>query len=181
MPRLKSDNSILAIIDVQGNLAHLVHEKEMLHLNIQKLIRCANILRIPILWVEQNPTRLGKTIPEIAALLTTESPIAKMTFSSFKSDIFAKKLASYNRKQIMLAGIETHVCIYQTASDLLEKGYQVHIIVDAVSSRLPGNKQIGLTRMQLEGAVMSSTEMAIFEMLGTAEHAGFKEIIKVLK
>jgi nicotinamidase-related amidase len=181
MPKLELDNSLLAIIDVQGKLAHLVHEKEILHMNLQRLIRSADILKVPILWVEQNPKGLGNTIPEIADLLTPESPIPKMTFSAFRSDSFAKKLATYNRKQILLAGIEAHVCIYQTASDLLEEGYQVHVIVDAVSSRLLSNKHIGLTRMKTEGAIMSSTEMALFELLGTAEHSRFKEIINIMK
>jgi nicotinamidase-related amidase len=181
MSRLTLDNSLLAIVDVQGKLAHLVCDKEILHMNLQRLIQCASILKIPICWVEQNPRGLGATIPEIAELLTAESPIPKMTFSAFKSDTFVNKLAAYNRKQILLAGIETHVCIYQTASDLLEKGYQVHVVVDAVSSRLSSNKQIGLARMKMEGAIMSSTEMAIFELLGTAEHPCFKAIVKILK
>ncbi len=181
MPKLELDNTLLVIIDVQGKLAHLVHDKETLHTNLQKLIRCAHILRIPVLWVEQNPKGLGHTIPEIAGLLSAESPIPKMTFSAVKSESFSNTLATYDRKQILVAGIEAHVCICQTALDLLEKGYQVHIIVDAVSSRLPSNKQIGLARMKLEGAIMSSTEMAIFELLGTAEHVHFRDIVKILK
>jgi nicotinamidase-related amidase len=181
MPKLTLDNSLLSIIDVQGKLAHLVHDKEALHLNLQRLIRSANILQVPILWVEQNPKGLGKTIPEIVDLLPLESPIPKMTFSAFKADAFANKLEAYKRNQILLAGIEAHVCIYQTASDLLEKGYQVHVVADAVSSRLLDNKKVGLSRMKTEGAIITSTEMALFELLGTADHPRFREIVNILK
>jgi hypothetical protein len=179
--RLELNNSLLAVIDVQGKLAHLVHEKESLHLNLQRLIKGATILGIPILWAEQNPAGLGPTIPEIAGLLSTEAPIPKMSFSCVGCKEFAAKLASYQRKQIIVAGIETHVCVFQTVSDLLQQGYEAHVMVDAVSSRLSANKQAGLDRMKTEGAILSSTEMALFELLQTAESARFKEIIKVLK
>jgi len=181
MARLELSNSLLTIIDVQGRLAHLVFEKDMLHANLQKLTKGAHILGIPILCTEQNPAGLGPTIPEIAGLLSTEKPIPKISFSCFKCDEFATKMASYQRKQIIIAGIETHVCVFQTVSDLLQQGYEVHVIVDAVSSRLQINKQIALDRMRTDGATLSSTEMALFELLQTAEGAHFKEILKILK
>ena len=181
MARLELSNSLLTIIDVQGKLAHLVNEKDMLHINLQKLIKGAHILGIPILCAEQNPAGLGPTIPEIAGLLSTEKPIPKMSFSCVKCDEFATKIESYQRKQIMIAGIETHICVFQTVSDLLQQGYEVHVIVDAVSSRLHINKQIALDRMKTEGAIISSTEMALFELLRIAEGARFKEIVKILK
>ncbi|OGJ88057.1 MAG: hydrolase [Candidatus Raymondbacteria bacterium RifOxyA12_full_50_37] len=181
MPGLEPNNSALVIIDVQGKLAHLVHDKETMHANIQRLVKCAAILKVPVLLAEQNPTGLGQTIPEIAQLLPTADPIPKMSFSCYGCEAFIGVLRSYHRKQVLVAGIEAHVCVYQTVSDLLRQKYEVHVLADAVSSRLPQNKQIALDRMKAEGAIISSTEMAVFELLKTAEHAAFREIIKILK
>jgi nicotinamidase-related amidase len=181
MAGLETGNSLLAVIDVQGKLAHLVHEKEMLHKNIQILIKCANILGLPIVWAEQNPQGLGHTIPEIAELLKLQKPVPKMSFSCLGCDAFGQTLESHHRKQVLVTGIEAHVCVFQTVSDLLRKRYDVHVIADAVSSRSAVNKQIGLDRMKTEGAVISSTEMAVFELLKIAEGTSFKEIIKILK
>jgi len=181
MPRLELSRSLLVIIDVQGKLAHLVHEKEILHANLRRLVRCAGVLGMPVLWAEQNPAGLGPTIPEVAELLSTLKPFPKMTFSCVKNDEFEKALVRSGKKQILVAGIEAHVCVYQTVSDLLQQGYEPHVISDAVSSRLESNRKTGLDRMVTEGAVISSTEMAIFELLGTADRKDFREIVKLLK
>ncbi len=124
---------------------------------------------------------LGPTVPEIAELLSDTEPINKASFSCCGDERFISKLNSLDRRQVLLCGIETHVCIYQTAVDLRSKGYEVSVAADAVSSRTLENKQIGLERLRAEGVNVSSTEMALFELLKTAEHPQFKQIAKLVK
>lgn len=171
----------LIIIDVQGKLAHLMYRKEALFENLQKIIKGAQILGIPILWLEQNPEGLGPTIPEVADLLSNTEPISKLSFSSCRNDRFMQALKALNRKEILIAGIETHVCVYQTAVDLVNLGYEVQIVADAVSSRTMENKKIGLQKMRDAGVSLTSTETALFELLKVAEGKQFKEILKVIK
>ena len=171
----------LVVVDVQGKLARLMYDKEVLFKNIQILIKSAKILKIPILWCQQCPDALGPTIPEIAQLLTDSEPIDKSAFSCCGAEQFNIKLNESKRQQVLLCGIETHVCIYQTAADLLRKGFSVDVVADAVSSRTPENKQIAINRMTAEGINISSTEMALFELLRTAEHPQFKQIAKLIE
>ena len=178
---LEIDDSALVVVDVQGKLAELMHDKETLFKNIEILIRSAKILGIPIIWCQQTPTALGATIPRIARLLEGLEPIDKATFSCFAHQPFADKLKSLERPQVILSGIEAHICIYQTAADLLKEGYSVDVIADAVSSRIKKNKKVGLKRIEKIGANVSSTEMALFELLKTAEHPQFKQIVKLVK
>ncbi len=178
---LKSKEALMVIIDVQGKLARLMHESEKLFDGLQRAIKGMRALGVPILWVEQNPKGLGPTVPEISELLPDIKPISKMTFSCLRDEGFAKALKQSGRKQILLTGIETHVCVYQTALDLLDMGYEVEIIVDAVSSRTRENKEIGLQKMRDAGAGITCTETVFFEMLERAEGEKFKRIIKIIK
>lgn len=178
---LEVHNCCLAVIDVQGKLAQLMIDKETLVKNIQILIQAAKILDIPILWCQQVPEALGPTLPEIADLLADSEPVNKACFSCCGAERFSAELGRLGRKQVLLCGIETHVCVYQTALDLLRQGFEVTIIADAVSSRTARNRRIALTRLAAEGAHLSSTEMALFELLKTAKHPHFKEIAKLVK
>jgi nicotinamidase-related amidase len=178
---LEIHNCRLIVVDVQGKLAQLMAGKEALFKNIRILIQAARILDIPILWCQQVPEALGPTVPEIAELLTGIEPIDKASFSCSGQEKFAAQLNSLGREQILLCGIETHVCVYQTAMDLMEGGLDVTIIADAVSSRTEQNRQIALTRLAAEGARISSTEMALFELLKTATHPQFRQIARLVK
>jgi len=178
---LKTENVILLIVDIQGNLAHLMHGKELLFNNVQKLIKGIQVLKIPILWVEQNPQGLGPTIPEIADILSNIQPISKMSFSSCRNDRFVQALKTLNRRQVLIAGIEAHVCVYQTAADLVDLGYEVQVVTDAVSSRNFENREIGLQKMRDSGVSWTSVETALFELLKVAEGEQFREIIKIVK
>ncbi|MCJ7730217.1 MAG: hydrolase [Sedimentisphaerales bacterium] len=171
----------LVVVDVQGRLAQLMYGREALFANIQILIKSAKILDIPIVWCQQVPDSLGPTVPEIAELLNDTEPINKVSFSCCGDERFISKLNSLDRQQVLLCGIETHVCIYQTAVDLHSRGYEVSVAADAVSSRTLENKQIGLERIEAEGASLSSTETVLFELLKTAEHPQFKQIAKLVK
>jgi nicotinamidase-related amidase len=171
----------LTVVDVQGKLAQLMHGREALFKNIQILIQAAKILEIPILWCQQCPDALGPTVPEIAQLLADIEPVNKSAFSCCGDEQFNAGLKELARNQILLCGIETHVCIYQTAVDLLGKDFNVNVIADAVSSRALENKQIALNRLAAEGANITCTEMALFELLQTAEHPKFRQIAKLIK
>jgi len=178
---LDIQNCCLVVVDVQGKLARLMHDKESLFKNIQVLIQAAKILNIPILWCQQCPDALGPTVPQIAELLSGVEPINKASFSCCGCDQFNDKLNELSRQQVLLCGIEAHVCIYQTAADLLSKGFTVEVIADAVSSRTPENKHIAITKMSAEGVNVTTTEMALFELLRTADHPQFKQIAKLIK
>jgi len=178
---LKPDNTALAIIDVQGKLASLMHQREQLYRNLQILIRGIQVLELPIFWLEQYPEGLGPTIHEVAELLADQKPLPKLSFSACGQDEFLEKLRASGRREILLAGIETHVCVYQTARDLLEQDYRVEIVVDATSSRTPENKRVGLDKMAHAGAEMSSVEVALFELLRTADSPRFKEVSRLIK
>jgi len=173
--------SLLVVVDVQGKLAQLMHDKESLFKNIQILVKAAKMLDIPILWCQQCPDSLGPTVTDIAQLLTDYEPINKSSFSCCGEEKFNIRLNESSRQQIILCGIETHVCIFQTALDLQRKGFYVDVIADAVSSRTLENKQIALDRMTVGGINISCTEMALFELLKTAEHPQFKNIAKLIK
>ncbi len=178
---LKQKDCCLVIVDVQGKLAQLMHDKDNLFKNIRILIQSAKILDIPILWCQQVPAALGATVPEIAGLLTDSKPIDKSSFSCCGCEAFNGELENLGRKQVLLCGIETHVCVYQSAVDLLAKDYEVEVIADAVSSRTAENKRIGLNKMAAQGAKISCVETVLFELLRTAEHPQFRQIAKLVK
>jgi len=178
---LDTTKCCLVIVDVQGKLAELMDNKEDVFANIEILIKTAKVLEFGIIWCEQHRRALGPTIPQIAKLLTDKEPIDKFSFSCCGHDEFNEKLKELGPRQVILCGIEAHVCIYQTAMELMERDYEVHIIADAISSRTPANKEIAIRRMEAEGVLLSCTEMALFELLRTAKHPKFKELMKLIK
>ncbi len=178
---LEIQNACLVVVDVQGKLAQLMFDKESLFKNIRILIQAARILDIPILWCQQVPEALGPTVPEVAELLADEEPIDKACFSCCGDERFTAELNALGKEQVLLCGIEAHICIYQTAMDLMEGGLDVTIVADAVSSRTEQNKETALDRLSAEGANISSTEMALFELLKTARHPQFREIARLVK
>ena len=175
------NKTILIIIDVQGKLAGLVHDKEKIYKNISALIKAAQLLSIPIIYTEQVPEKIGKTIPEIADLLTGQKPLIKSSFSCCGNKEFVSKLKALNCKQLVVVGIETHVCVYQTIADLLDLKYEVQVVADAVSSRTLENSKIALKQMRKLGADITSTEMIICELMKTSEHKKFRDVIKLIK
>jgi len=175
------ENTVLIVVDVQEKLAHVMSEKRVLLENLEKIIKGAQILGIPILLTEQNPEELGPTIPEIARLLPNIQPVRKLSFSCCGSNRFMQALKALRRKQVLITGIEIHVCVYQTAVDLLNLEYEVQVVADAVSSRTVENRQIGLAKIRDAGAALTSIETALFELLKVAEGAKFKEILKIVK
>lgn len=175
------DRSVLVLIDVQGKLAELMVRRDDLYRHLDRLIRGAQALQIPILWTEQNPTRMGPTVEPLRTLLHAIAPIPKMSFSCAGEPVFAKALAALNRNQIILAGIETHVCVFQTAADLVRNGNSVVVPADAVSSRSEDNYRVGLERIRTAGATIASVESILFELMRTADHPAFRTILALVK
>jgi len=178
---LTKDNAVLLVIDVQGKLATLMHNQKTLFQNIIRMIRGAKVLNIPIIWTEQLPDKLGKTAPEIKEALKDLKPFVKKTFSCCGDETFMNHLRSLNRKQVIVTGIETHICVYQTVIDLIREGFEVYVVRDAVSSRIEDNYHLGLEKMKDSQAQITSVEMSLFEMLKVAEGDEFKQIIKIVK
>jgi nicotinamidase-related amidase len=178
---LTTDNTALIIIDVQEKLFRVMLHKEALAENLQKIIKGAQVLEIPLLVTEQHPIALGPTIPELKNLLPNIQPISKFSFSCGGEQKFLNKLSALNCKQLLLAGIEAHICVYQTALDLLEKGYEVQVLADCVSSRAEENKKLGLEKIKEAGGSVTSVEISLFELMRVAEGGTFKEISKIVK
>ena len=178
---LETDNTALVIVDVQGRLAQHMADREALFGNLQRMVKGALALELPILWVEQLPGKLGPTIPEVAELLPGHRPIAKSSFSCAQNPEFNAALAQAGRRQLLLVGMEAHVCVYQSAVDLVQASYEVEVVADAVGSRSADNRAAGLRKMQARGVGLSSTEMALFELLGDAGHPAFRDIQALLK
>ena len=178
---LSRNTAVLVIVDIQGNLAQSMFDKENLFANAIKLIKGFKVLNLPIIVTEQTPQKLGQTIPQISAELEGIKPITKETFSCWADVHFREQLEALSRRHIVLLGIESHVCVYQTALDLISKGYNVHLVADTVSSRTKENSDIGLAAMKSAGAQLVSTEMVLFELLRTAADSKAKDIFKIVK
>jgi len=176
---LTREGTILVVIDIQGNLYQAMDDKQFLLTNNRKLIRGALIFDIPVLLTEQN--RIGPTISEIRELLPEATPVVKDSFSCLGEARFMGALQALCPKRIIISGIEAHVCVYQTALDLMGLGYEVYLAADAVSSRTAQNREIAIRRLTNSGAVLMSTEMILFELLKTAADPKAREIFRVVK
>ncbi len=180
---LEADQCALIVVDIQEKLLPPIFQKEQLVKNSQLLIRLAGILKIPILMTTQYAKGLGKTVPEIASLLPEIEAIDKHMFSCFGSDVFCSALKRLpgQRNTVLLCGMESHICVMQTALAALREGYLVHVASDAVSSRTEWNWKLGLERMRAAGAVLSSSEMMMYELLRSSSTPAFKELLPYLK
>ena len=180
---LQAEQCTLLVIDIQEKLLPPIFRKQELVRNSQLLIRAAGILKIPTLMSTQYAKGLGGTVPQIASLLPETQTIDKTMFSCFGSDVFCSVLKRLpgERTTLLLCGMESHICVTQTALAALREGYLVHVASDAVSSRTEWNWKIGLERMRAAGAVLSSTEMMIYELMRASSSAAFKELLPYLK
>jgi len=180
---LEADQCALVVVDIQSKLLPPIFQKEQLVRNSRLLIRAAGILKIPALVSTQYAKGLGGTVPEISSLLPQTEAIDKQLFSCFGSDMFCTMLKRLpgNRNTLLLCGMESHICVMQTALGALREGYLVHVASDAVGSRTEWNWKIGLDRMRAAGAVISSTEMMIYELMRSSGSAAFKELLPYLR
>jgi nicotinamidase-related amidase len=178
---LVSADTVLVAIDFQEKLFPVMDGREKLLRNVVKLIKGAIVLAIPVIITEQYPKGLGPTIPEIKELLPGIKPIEKVCFSCCDNEAFNQSLEALKRKQVLVAGIEAHICVYQTAVALARAGYEVQVVSDGVASREPENKTVALFRMGAAGISPTSTEMALFELLRVAQGDKFKQISSIVK
>lgn len=180
---LEAEQCALIVVDMQEKLLPPIWEKERLVRNVQLLIRLAGILKIPAVVTTQYAKGLGSTVPDIASLLPDTPSIDKLMFSCFGSDVFCSLLKRLpgQRTTVLLCGMETHICVMQTALGALRDGYLVHVASDAVSSRTELNWRIGLDRMRAAGAILSSAEMMIYELLRSSGAPAFRELLPYLK
>lgn len=179
---LHRDRAVLVVIDLQQKLLPAIAEKERVLGAGLLLIRTARELELPILLTTQYESGLGPTVPEVLAEAPGVKPVDKVAFGCFGSEEFLARLATFpGRDQLLVAGIESHICVAQTVLGALAKGYRVHVAADAVGSRRSENRELGLRRMERAGAVLSSTEMAIYELLARSDGAAFKRLLPHLK
>jgi nicotinamidase-related amidase len=178
---LTTANAILIVVDVQGKLARIVHDSAVMIARIATLIQGAEILGLPILVTEQYPKGIGGTIEELALLVEGYPRIEKDAFSCCGEEAFMRELRAAGRTQVLLCGIETHVCVYQTGRDLLAQGFGVHLVLDAVSSRLRENKELAAAKLQALGASLTGVEMALFEMLEFSGTDSFRAISRLVR
>ena len=178
---LTTGNTVVVIIDVQDRLFRVMANKEKLLQNVLKLVRGAQVLEIPFILTEQYPAGLGPTLPEITQLLPDVKPLDKFCFSCCSEERFRQELESLNRRQVLIAGIEAHICVYQTAMALLNRGYEVQVVVDCIASRDIENKEVCLTKMNSAGVSPTTTEMALFELLKVGKGDQFMQISRIIK
>jgi nicotinamidase-related amidase len=169
---LDRERAALVVVDVQEAFRPAVLDFERVAGNVATLIRGAHALDLPVLATEQYPKGLGHTVPEVAEHLAGVQPLEKVCFSAADADGFDLS----GRDQVLVCGIESHVCVSQTAHRLLERNVEVHVARDAVTSRTEENRELGLHKMELAGAVVTSVETALFELLGAAGTDEFKQV-----
>lgn len=178
---LNSNDTVLVLIDIQGKLAQIVNESEFIINNIEKVTVGARLLELPIIWLEQYPQGLGPTVEQISQHLKDLTPIEKVTFSAYDTPEFVTQLEATGRRKVLIAGIESHICVYQTTAHLLANDYEVEVLADCISSRTDRNNQIGIQKMTQIGAKVTSVEMALLEMQQIAKGDTFKAISKLIK
>jgi len=180
---LDRKRAALAVIDMQEAFSQVIPDFDEMASRVALMAQACKLLNLPIIVTEQYPKGLGRTAPAIAEHLSDSAPpIEKLSFSACGAQEFDTRLREHHVEQVMLCGIEAHVCVSQTAHDLLQNGYQVHLISDAVSTRLARNREVAINKMARAGAIISSIEMALFELIpaGTPEFKQMQALVKQL-
>ena len=173
------EDAVIVVVDIQSTFMEVIHERERVLRRSRYLAQVAQVLDIPVLATEQNPTRLGEL--EDSLLPFVSRPISKMSFSCWGSAEFREGIEGSGRSSIVLVGVETHICVALTALDLVNAGYNVFVCPDATSSRTVEMHKLGMERMRDSGVLPSHTDTLVYEWLGSAEHPKFKEVLKLVK
>jgi nicotinamidase-related amidase len=182
LSRLDRDRTVLVVVDLQERLLPAIRDRDRVLGNAKLLLRLAQAVDLPVVLTTQYRKGLGELLPEVTALAPAAAPIDKVSFGCFGDAAFLDRLAEFQgRDQLVVTGVESHICVAQTVLGALDKGYRVHVASDAVGSRTEDNRQVGLARMEAAGAVVSSTEMAIYELLGRSDSDAFKKMLPYLK
>jgi len=175
---IEKDDSVLVVIDVQKILMPVIAENRKVIDNVSKLLKFSQIIDLPVILTEQE--RLGATVPEVKQEIPECTPIGKITFDAFLCDEFVARVHNTKRNTLILTGVETHICVAQTALHALP-GFKVHVVNDAVSSRTGDNWRVGLERIRQSGGIITSTEMVIYELLQRAGTDEFRQTLKLVK
>lgn len=176
-----ADNYGLLVIDIQGKLAHLVNNGSAVIANTAKLIKCCQLLSIPIVVLEQNPKGLGSTTSELQSALNNYQPMTKHSFNGMAETQIKQKIASLDKSHWLVAGIEAHICVYQTVLGLLAENYQVELVSDCIGSRKESNRALAIDNIRRLGANITSVEMCIYQLLQTSKASSFKPILEIIK
>ncbi len=179
--RVNRSKAVLFVVDIQEKLLPAMFEKERVLQRSMSLIKGAQVLKVPVLVTEQYRKGLGATVPQIATVIDGFSPEEKLSFSACGAENCRSAVASRTCSDVILCGIECHVCVTQTCLDLLDSGLRVFVVADATSSRKAEDYQAGIDRMRSAGAVSVSTEMILFELLEKAGNEEFKKVLALVK
>lgn len=171
----------LLIVDVQGKLAELVNNSDEMISYTAKLVKCCQILSIPVVVLEQNPRGLGPTTSSLKECIDEYAPLEKYTFSGMAESHIKEAITSLNKNNWLVAGIEAHICVYQTVRDLLKENLAVEVVSDCISSRRKSNLDLAIENMRHDGAKITSLEMAVYEIMQSSKAFEFKEVLKIIK
>jgi nicotinamidase-related amidase len=178
---LNKENTGLIVVDIQGKLAGLVDDSDTFIANCEKLIKGAIVLGLPIIWLEQNPEKLGATVASLKHLLAKQMPITKFTFDACEETAFMQSIHQANKGSWLVCGVEAHICVYQTAMHLKQLNYDVQLLSDCISSRDPANKEVAISKLMHSGVSITGVEMCLYELLKDSRSAEFKDILKLIK
>lgn len=178
---LRVGGAALIVIDMQAPFVNSVFDSPITKANVIKLVNGCNLLNVPIIGTTQYAMRMGDIIPELRHMLPASPAHDKMAFDCCASEQFLAAIGATGAGQILLCGVEAHICVCQTALGLLVRGYQVHVVTDAVSSRSELDCKIGFDKMTSSGVINSSVEMALYELLKAAGSPVFKEVLAIIK
>lgn len=179
---LDIENTLFVLIDIQERLVTMLNKQEPVVKATSTLVNAASIMNIPTILTEQYPQGLGKTVFDVTSVMDDSTPvIEKTSFSAMQTPEFAEKLKSYGKKNIVIGGIETHICVYQTAVDLIKEGFNVVVAKDACASRSSDCFKTGIQLMKDAGATISNVEVVLFELLKTSKNPYFKAVQALIK
>jgi nicotinamidase-related amidase len=178
---LDPDNTGLIVVDVQGKLARLVDNSDELIARCAALIDGAKVLGLPVVWLEQNPDKLGQTVEELQQRLSDSHPITKFGFNACEEPQFIKQIELSHKTSWLVCGIEAHICVYQTALGLMENKYDVHVVSDCVSSRSEENKRLAIHTLSDRGVSMTGLEMCLYELVQDCRSPAFRPILSLIK
>ncbi|MGE6166243.1 isochorismatase family protein [Aeromonas rivipollensis] len=171
----------LLVVDIQGKLARLVEGSESLIANTARLVQGAKALGLPVVWLEQNPDKLGATVPELQPQQAGALVLPKFSFGALGEPTVAAALVRTGVSHWLVCGIEAHICVYQSVQGLLASGARVSLVVDAVSSRTAANRDLAISQLAARGASLTSVEMCLFDLMGDCRHPAFRQILSLVK
>ncbi|MDY0341117.1 MAG: hydrolase [Coriobacteriia bacterium] len=174
-------DAMLVVVDVQSSLADAMDVRDEVVAGVTLLVRVADRLSMPVIVTRQNPGKLGDTVPGLYEALGSDVPVDKMMFDSTGEPEFEARLEATGRRTVVIAGMETHICVLQTALGLLREGYAVHVVADAVCSRRMSDHRVALDRLRTAGAVVTTAEQVVYEALGKAGTAAFRDVLRFVK